>query len=95
MGGEGGNEGTDGMKVKLDVTIGLSMGGICVTVGDGVEVMSLTQAVQELIAGQEVGDEISSTGLTILRRVMMDMNAAVHLLADRVEIEGDKVRARG
>lgn len=83
------------MKVKLDVTIGLSMGGICVTVGESVKVLSLTQAAQELIEGQEVGDEIGSTGLTILRRVMMDMNAAVHLLADRIEIEGDKVRARG
>lgn len=83
------------MKVKLDVTIGLSMGGICVTVGDTTDVLSMSEAVRSLIEGQEVGDEISGTGLLILKRVMMDMNAAVHLLADRIEIEGDKVRARG
>lgn len=83
------------MKVKLDVTIGLSMGGICVTVGDGVETLPLQQAARELVEAHEVGDDISATSLTILRRVMMEMNAAAHLLADRIELESSKVRARG
>lgn len=95
MGGEGGNEGACGMKVKLDVAVGLSMGGICVTVGDGVETIPIQQAARALIEAHEVGEDIEGTSLTILNRVMLDLSAAAHMIADRIDLERDKARARG
>lgn len=83
------------MKVRLEVTAGLSMGGICVTVGDGTEVVKLSDAALSLIEAHEVHGDIKGTSLAILQRVMLDLTAAAHLISDRLELERSKVRARG
>ena len=83
------------MKVELEVGVQLEGGSVLVTVAEETQGVRLTTLVKELLESREVLDgQISPKDCDALDQVRHELVLAANLIAQRVELERDRRRAR-
>ena len=83
------------VRVQLDVGVQLEGGSVLVTVAGETQGVRLTTLVKELLESREVLDgQISPKDCSALDQVRHEMVLAANLIAQRVELERDRRRAR-
>jgi hypothetical protein len=83
------------MQVRLEVGVQLEGGSVLVTVAEETQGVRLTTLVKELLESREVLDgQISPKDCDALDQVRHELVLAANLIAQRVELERDRRRAR-
>ena len=86
----------DTMRVAIEVGVELCGGSVLVTVASETQGKRLTTMVTELIQSREGRfGVIGEADRTALDEVRHELTLAAELLAQRVELERDRARARG